>query len=148
MYSHLYWKWDTYVELGQSIPLSFLNWGGLNLVSLQAHLFKMFGHAKFQLSISCTFKVMKVFVVYLVISTKCFITLKVLQEIESWNFACSNILKKCAWRPNFSHFGWDMTKISLSNLKFLSPIWFSSDCILNEPLLKPIVCLGIFWQRL
>ena len=48
----------------------------------QAHLFKMFGHTKFQLSISCTFKVMKVFVVYLVISTKCFITMKV-QEIES-----------------------------------------------------------------
>ena len=78
---------------------------------LQAHLFKMFGHTKFQLSISCTFKVMKVFVVYLVISTKCFITMKV-QEIESWNFACPNILKRCAWRPNFSHFSWEMTKIS------------------------------------
>ena len=48
---------------------------------LQAHLFKMFGHTKFQLSISFT-KVMKVFVGYLVISTKCFITMKV-QEIES-----------------------------------------------------------------
>ena len=34
------------------------------------------------LYISCTFKVMKVFVVYLVIFTKCFITMKV-QEIES-----------------------------------------------------------------
>ena len=28
---------------------------------LQAHFFKMFGHAKFQLSISSTFKVMKLF---------------------------------------------------------------------------------------
>ena len=49
---------------------------------LQAHLFKMFGHAKFQLSIYCTFIVTKVFVVHLVIFTKCFITIKV-QEIES-----------------------------------------------------------------
>ena len=39
-------------------------------------------HANFQLPISCTFIVMKVFVVYLVISTKSFITFKV-QEIES-----------------------------------------------------------------
>ena len=29
---------------------------------VQAHLFKMFGHTKFQLSISCTFKVMKLLV--------------------------------------------------------------------------------------
>ena len=29
---------------------------------LQAHFFKMFGHAKFQLSISCYFKVMKLLV--------------------------------------------------------------------------------------
>ena len=57
------------------------------------------------------FKVMKVSVVCLVISTKCFTTMKV-QEIESWNFACPNILKRCAWRPNFSHFSWEMTKIS------------------------------------
>ena len=35
-----------------------------------------------------------------------------MQEIESWNFACPNILKRCAWRPNFSHFSWEMTKIS------------------------------------
>ena len=32
VYSHLYWKWDTYVEMGQSISLSFLNWNGWNLV--------------------------------------------------------------------------------------------------------------------
>ena len=30
--------------------------------SVQAHLFKMIGHTKFQLSISCTFKVMKLLV--------------------------------------------------------------------------------------
>ena len=48
---------------------------------------------------------------YLVISTKSFITLKV-QEIESWNFVCPNTFRKCAWKQNFSHFGWEMTKIS------------------------------------
>ena len=48
---------------------------------------------------------------YLVISIKSFITLKV-QEEESWNFVCPNTFRKCAWRPNFSHFGWKMTKIS------------------------------------
>ena len=36
-YCHFYWKWDTYVELGQSISLSFLNWNGWNLVS--RHIF-------------------------------------------------------------------------------------------------------------
>ena len=36
-YNHLYWKWDTYVEVGQSISLSFLNWNGWNLVS--RHIF-------------------------------------------------------------------------------------------------------------
>ena len=30
--------------------------------SLQAHFLKMFGHTKFQLSISCTFKAMKILV--------------------------------------------------------------------------------------
>ena len=49
---------------------------------LQAHLFKMFGHAKFQLSISCTFIVMKHLVEITKYTTKTFITLKV-QEIES-----------------------------------------------------------------
>ena len=32
-YSHLYWKWDTYDELGQPISLSFLNQNGWNLFS-------------------------------------------------------------------------------------------------------------------
>ena len=49
---------------------------------LQAHFLKVFGHTKFQLSISYTFKVMKLLVMYLVISTKTFRTLKA-QEIES-----------------------------------------------------------------
>ena len=49
---------------------------------LQAHFLKVFGHTKFQLSIFYTFKVMRLLVMYLVISTKSFITLKV-QEIES-----------------------------------------------------------------
>ena len=31
---------------------------------VQAHFLKMFGHAKFQLSISCTFKAMKLLVMY------------------------------------------------------------------------------------
>ena len=83
---------------------------------------------KFQLSISCrsTFKVMKVFVVYLVISTKCFITMKV-QEIESWNFACPNILKRCAWRPNFSHFSWEMTKILTVPAQHMCPTFSIGD---------------------
>ena len=95
----------------------------------------MFGHTKFQLSISCTFKVMKVFVVYLVISTKCFITMKV-QEIESWNFACPNILKRCAWRPNFSHFSWEMTKISTVPVHHRCPTFSIGDCTYLLPKLK------------
>ena len=43
-------------------------------------------------------------------STKSFVTLKV-HVIKSWNFVCKNILIRCGWRPNFSHFGWEMTKI-------------------------------------
>ena len=75
---------------------------------LQPHLLKM--------------KVTKVFVVYLVISTKCFITIKV-QEIESWNFACSNILKGCAWRPSFNHFSWEVTKISTVPVQHRCPTY-------------------------
>ena len=37
IYCDIYWKWDTYDELGKSISLSFLNWNGLNLVS--SHIF-------------------------------------------------------------------------------------------------------------
>ena len=65
---------------------------------LQAHLFKMFRHTKFQLSISSTFKVMNVFVLFLRISKKCFITIIRVQEIESSNFLCplsKHLLKMC-----------------------------------------------------
>ena len=48
--------------------------------------------------------------------------------LEGWNFACPNILRKCAWRPNFSQFGWEMTKISSVQLDVRSPTWHSSDC--------------------
>ena len=49
---------------------------------LQAHFLKVFGHTKFQLSISYTFKVMKLLVEITKYITKSLITLKV-QEIES-----------------------------------------------------------------
>ena len=49
---------------------------------LQAHFLKMFGHKKFQLSISSTFKAVKLLVEITKYTTKTFITLKV-QEIES-----------------------------------------------------------------
>ena len=49
---------------------------------LHAHFLKMFKHTKFQLSIIYTFKVTRLLVMYLVISTKSFVTLKI-QEIES-----------------------------------------------------------------
>ena len=48
---------------------------------------------------------------FLVIFTFKIITLKV-QEIEGWNFVCPNICKRCGWKQIFSHFGWEMTKIS------------------------------------
>ena len=43
----------------------------------QAHFLKVFGHTKFQLSISCTFKVMKLLVEITKYITKSLITLKV-----------------------------------------------------------------------
>ena len=48
--------------------------------------------------------------------------------LEGWNFACPNILRKCAWRTNSSQFGWEMTKISSVQLDVRSPTWRSSDC--------------------
>ena len=117
-YSHLYWNWDSrYI----------------------CHFLRMFGHAKFQLSTSCTFKVMKVYVVYLVISTECLITMKV-QEIESWNFACPNILKRCAWRPNFSHFSWEMTKISTVPVQHRCPTFIIGHNINFNMLLTTLKC--------
>ena len=80
---------------------------------------------------SCPFKVIKVLVVYFMVSTKSFITLKG-QEIESWDFVCPNILKRCAWRPNFGHISWEMTKISTVPVQHRCPtfsighsIWLS-----------------------
>ena len=56
---HCFWKitlfWDSVDIFVISRP-KWLKFG------VQAHLFKMFGHTKFQLSISCTFKVMKLLV--------------------------------------------------------------------------------------
>ena len=49
---------------------------------IQAHFFKMFGHTKFQLPISCTFKVIKLLVEITKYITKSLITLKA-KEIES-----------------------------------------------------------------
>ena len=94
---------------------------------LQAHFLKVFGHTKFQLSISCTFKVMKLLVEITKYITKSLRTLKV-QVIESWNFACPNILKRCAWRPNFSHFSWEMTKISTVPVQHRCPTFSIGDC--------------------
>ena len=59
-------------------------------------------------------------------TTKSFLALKVL-EIDSLNFACPNIFTKCAWRPNFSHFDWEMTKITGVQLDVPSPTRRSSD---------------------
>ena len=49
---------------------------------LQAHFFKMYGYAKFQLSIFFALRVIKLLVKYLVTFTKSLITLKV-EVIES-----------------------------------------------------------------
>ena len=98
-----------YVELGQSISLSFLNRNGWNLVS--RYIFQRcldtqnFSSLPLKLSELSNLKWR-----YLVISTKSFISLKV-QVIKSWNLVCPNIFKKYAWRPNFSQFGWEMTEI-------------------------------------
>ena len=59
---------------------------------LQAHFLKVLGHTQFQLYISYTFKVTRLLVMYLVISTNSFITLKV-QEIESWNLCVQTPLE-------------------------------------------------------
>ena len=45
--------------------------------------------------------------------------------------AWPNILKKCAWRSNFNHFGSEMTKISSVQLDVCSPTRPFSDCNIN-----------------
>ena len=126
----------TYTESGTPM----LNWDSRYICQFSTEMaeiwspgisFKMFWHAKFQLSISCTFIVMKHLVKITKYTTKTFITLKV-QEIESWNFACPNILKRCAWRPNFSHFGWEMTKISTVPVQHNCPTFSFPNCNLIE----------------
>ena len=47
---------------------------------------------------------------------------------------CPNTFRKCAWRPNFSHFGWEMTKIftvpkQCPVLKTMSMTVFGTDII-------------------
>ena len=111
---------------------------------LQAHLFKMFGHAKLQLSISFTFKVMINLVKITKYTTKTFITLKV-QEIESWNFVCPNILKRCAWTPNFSHFGWEMTKIWGVGLTCTLSEWPALHCTSIFSLCSKNLSIGWGW---
>ena len=74
---------------------------------LQAYFSNMFAHAKFQLTI--IFKLRFLFVnpfvwSWGVLSIQLFISLDTIlneREIGSWNFACPEILKKYAWRPNF-----------------------------------------------
>ena len=62
---------------------------------------------------------------------------KLLFQIN-WHFveySRRNILNKmclCQNTPNFSHFGWEMTKISSVQLDGLNPTWCSSDCTLDE----------------
>ena len=69
----------TYTESGTPMLIFQLKWLKFGL---QAHLFKMFGHAKLQLSIFCTLIVMKHLVEITKYTAKTFITL-IVQEIES-----------------------------------------------------------------
>ena len=45
------------------------------------------------------------------ISTNGFITLKIQYTELKFCSVCPRIIKKCAWGPNFSHFGKEMAKI-------------------------------------
>ena len=83
---------------------------GAKYQSKHTPIVRIFGSAKFQLYIIFTFRVMILLVDESGISVKLSdfpgyhsITLKV-QVMRSWNFECQNILKKCAWKHNFSHF--------------------------------------------
>merc|ERR1711893_579811 len=53
--------WDTYIVLG-TVDIFVISQPKWLKFGVQAHLFKMIGHTKFQLSISCTFQVMKLLV--------------------------------------------------------------------------------------
>ena len=60
-YSQLHCFGDTYIVFG-TVDIFVISQPKWLKFGVQPHLFKMFGHAKFQLSISCTFKVMKLLV--------------------------------------------------------------------------------------
>ena len=53
--------WDTYIVFG-TVDIFVISQPKWLKFGVQAHLFKMIGHTNFQLSISCTFKVMKLLV--------------------------------------------------------------------------------------
>ena len=53
--------WDTYIVFG-TVDIFVISQPKWLKFGVQAHLFKMIGHTKFQLSIFCTFKVMKLLV--------------------------------------------------------------------------------------
>ena len=118
-YSNWQPKWIFAFQVDLSISPSFLNRNGWNLVS--RHIFwrcldtQNFSSLSLLLSELSNLRWR-----YLVISTKSFISLKV-QVIESWNFVCPNVFKKCAWRPNFIHFGWEITNYCNCTYLFYFP---------------------------
>ena len=60
-YSQLHCFGDTYIVFG-TVDIFVISQPKWLKFGVQAHLFKMIGHTKFQLSIFCTFKVMKLLV--------------------------------------------------------------------------------------
>ena len=61
LYSQLHCFGDTYIVFG-TVDILVISQPKWLKFGVQAHLFKMIGHTKFQLSIFCTFKVMKLLV--------------------------------------------------------------------------------------
>ena len=86
------------------------------------------------LSFVPAFKVMKVLVVYLVISSKRFITTyeNIGDREDSRNFIkyVLTYLKWCAWRPDFSHFGWE--KISTGPVTYNVLSRFQMNLLLQQ----------------
>ena len=64
---------------------------------------------------------------------------------------CPNTLKKCTWRPNFSHFGSEITKISMSKLTFAVqldvPFTVVVRILLEALLQGPLTLLTVFSCR-
>ena len=102
-YCDLYWKRDTYLCWTGTVDIFVISQPKWLKFGLLAHFPRVFGHTKFQLSISCTFKVMKLLVEITKYTTKTFTTLKV-QYIESWNYLCPIILKKMCLETKFQPF--------------------------------------------